>query len=239
MQDRVAIVTGASSGIGLGIAHFLLEAGYRIVANSRNINASGNFPQQERLTLVDGDVGDPETGQKLVQKATELAGRVDLLVNNAGIFIPKPFEDYTSEDFDTLVRTNLAGFFYVSQAAVRLMKAQGSGHIVNVSTTLADQPILGVPATLPILTKGGLNAATKSLAIELSGAGIRVNAIGAGIIDTPMHSPEQHGFLKGLHPIKRIGTVQEIVDAVVYLEKAEFVTGEVIHVDGGAHAGKW
>jgi len=239
MTLKAAIVTGASSGIGLGIAKALLEAGYYVVANSRNITTSGALPPSDHLFLVDGDIGDPATGIALAKVAQELAGGVSLLVNNAGIFAAKPFEDYTPEDFDAFVRTNLAGFFYTSQAAVRLMKAQGSGHIVNISTTIADQPIMGVPAALPVLTKGGLNAATKALAIELANDGIRVNAIGAGVIDTPMHSPESHSFLKTLHPIQRLGTVEEIIDAVVYLEKAAFVTGEVLHVDGGAHAGKW
>jgi NAD(P)-dependent dehydrogenase (short-subunit alcohol dehydrogenase family) len=236
---HTAIVTGASSGIGLGLATALLERGYRVVANSRQITKAGTLTPSEDLALVDGDIAHPETARDVVDTAVRRFGGVDLLVNNAGIFIPKPFTDYTKEDFESLVSTNLAGFFYVSQHAVRQMRQQGAGHLVNITTTLADQPIAGVPAAIPVLTKGGLNAVTAALAIELAGEGIRVNAIGAGIIDTPMHKPEAHEFLKSLHPIHRIGKVSEIVDAVLYLTDAAFVTGEVLHVDGGAHAGKW
>ncbi|MFO0775709.1 MAG: SDR family oxidoreductase [Nitrospiraceae bacterium] len=234
-----AIVTGASSGIGLGLTTRLLEEGYRVVANSRRISQAGTLAASDSLALVDGDIGRPDTATRLVETAIARFGRVDLLVNNAGIFIPKPFTDYTTADFEQLVSTNLAGFLYVTQAAVRAMRRTGSGHIVNITTTLADQPIAGVNAAIPVLTKGGLNAVTAALAIELAGEGIRVNAIGAGIIDTPMHQPSTHDFLKSLHPIHRIGTVDEIVDAVLYLTNAGFVTGEVLHVDGGAHAGKW
>jgi NAD(P)-dependent dehydrogenase (short-subunit alcohol dehydrogenase family) len=236
---KTAIVTGASSGIGLGLATTLLEHGYRVVANSRRITESGAVAASEDMALVDGDVANPGTARQIVETAVQRFGSVDVLVNNAGIFIPKPFTDYTTEDFERLVSTNLAGFLYVTQAAVRQMQRQGAGHVVNITTTLADQPIAGVPAAIPVLTKGGLNAVTAALAIEYAREGIRFNAIGAGIIDTPMHKPETHGFLKTLHPIQRIGTVSEIVDAVLYLTDATFVTGEVLHVDGGAHAGKW
>ena len=236
---KTAIVTGASSGIGLGLTTALLEHGYRVVANSRQITTAGTLTASADLALVDGDIAQPETAGTVVETAVRRFGSVDLLVNNAGIFIPKPFTDYTTEDFDRLVSTNLAGFLYVTQQAVRQMRTQGAGHIVNITTSLADQPIAGVSAAIPVLTKGGLNAATAALAIEFAGEGIRFNAIGAGIIDTPMHKPEIHEFLKSLHPIHRIGTVTEIVDAVLYLTDATFVTGEVLHVDGGAHAGKW
>lgn len=236
---KTAIVTGASSGIGLGLATTLLEHGYRVVANSRRITESGAVAASEDMALVDGDVANPGTARQIVETAVQRFGSVDVLVNNAGIFIPKPFTDYTTEDFERLVSTNLAGFLYATQAAVRQMQRQGAGHVVNITTTLADQPIAGVPAAIPVLTKGGLNAVTAALAIEYAREGIRFNAIGAGIIDTPMHKPETHGFLKTLHPIQRIGTVSEIVDAVLYLTDATFVTGEVLHVDGGAHAGKW
>ncbi len=191
------------------------------------------------MILVDGDIGSSDIAHRIVETAVQRFGGVDVLVNNAGIFIPKPFTDYTTEDFERLVSTNLAGFFYVTQQVVRQMKRQRHGHVVNITTTLADQPIAGVPASIPVLTKGGLNAVTAALAIEFANEGIRFNAIGAGIIDTPMHRPETHGFLRTLHPIQRIGTVAEIVDAVRYLTAATFVTGEVLHVDGGAHAGKW
>ncbi len=237
--DKTAIVTGASSGIGLGLTTALVERGYRVVANSRRITEAGTVVPSEQVALVDGDIGEPETARRIVETAVGRFGGVDLLVNNAGIFIPKPFTEYTAEDFSRLVSTNLAGFLYVTQEAVRLMKRRGAGHVVTITTTLADQPIAGVPASVPVLTKGGLNAATAALAIEFANDGIRFNAIGAGIIDTPMHKPDMHGFLKTLHPIQRIGHVSEIVDAVLYLTEATFVTGEVLHVDGGAHAGKW
>ncbi len=236
---KTAIVTGASSGIGLGLTIALLEHGYQVVANSRRITKAGSLTPSENLALVDGDIAHPETARTVVDIARHRFGTVDLLINNAGIFIPKPFTDYTTDDFDRLVSTNLAGFLYVTQQAVRQMRTQGAGHIVNITTSLADQPIAGVPAAIPVLTKGGLNAVTAALAIEFAGEGIRFNAIGAGIIDTPMHNPETHEFLKSLHPIHRIGRVSEIVDAVLYLTDATFVTGEVLHVDGGAHAGKW
>jgi NAD(P)-dependent dehydrogenase (short-subunit alcohol dehydrogenase family) len=236
---KTAIVTGASSGIGLGLTTALLKHGYRVVANSRQITQAGTLTASADLALVDGDISHPETARNIVETAVRRFGSIDLLVNNAGIFIPKPFTDYSTDDFDRLVSTNLAGFLYVTQQAVRQMRTQGTGHIVNITTSLADQPIAGVPAAIPVLTKGGLNAVTAALAIEFAGQGIRFNAIGAGIIDTPMHKPETHEFLKSLHPINRIGRVSEIVDAVLYLTDATFVTGEVLHVDGGAHAGKW
>lgn len=237
--QKTAIVTGASSGIGLGLTTALIEQGYRVVANSRRITAAGTLKPSEDLALIDGDIASPETARRIVETAVQRFGSVDLLVNNAGIFIPKPFTDYTPDDFERLVSTNLSGFLYVTQAAVRQMIRQGAGHVVNITTTLADQPVAGVPASIPVLTKGGLNAVTAALAIEYANTGIRFNAIGAGIIDTPMHKPETHGFLKTLHPIQRIGQVSEIVEAVLYLTAATFVTGEVLHVDGGAHAGKW
>ncbi len=236
---KTAIITGASSGIGLGLTTSLVERGYRVVANSRRITEAGTLVPSDDVALVDGDIASPETARRVVATAVERFGNVDLLVNNAGIFIPKPFTDYTTDDFERLVATNLSGFLYVTQQAVRQMKQQGAGHVVNITTTLADQPVAGVPAAIPVLTKGGLNAVTGALAIEYASEGIRFNAIGAGIIDTPMHKPESHGFLRTLHPIQRIGRVSEIVDAVLYLTEATFVTGEVLHVDGGAHAGKW
>lgn len=236
---KTAIITGASSGIGLGLTIAFIDHGYQVVANSRHITEAGTLVASEHLALVDGDIASPETAHRIVETAVQRFGSVDVLVNNAGIFIPKSFTDYSTEDFERLVSTNLTGFLYVTQEAVRQMRQQGVGHVVNITTTLADQPVAGVPAALPVLTKGGLNAVTAALAIEFASEGIRFNAIGAGIIDTPMHKPETHGFLKTLHPIQRIGQVSEIVDAVFYLTEATFVTGEVLHVDGGAHAGKW
>ncbi len=236
---KTAIVTGASSGIGLGLTNAFLERGYSVVANSRRVTEASVLEPSEHLALVAGDIAHPETAHRIIKTAIERFGRADVLVNNAGIFIPKPFTEYTKEDFERLVSTNLSGFLYVTQEAVRVMRQQGTGHVVNVTTTLADQPVAGVPAAIPVLTKGGLNAVTAALAIEFAGEGIRFNAIGAGIIDTPMHQPGTHEYLKTLHPIQRIGKVSEVVDAVFYLTEATFVTGEVLHVDGGAHAGKW
>jgi NAD(P)-dependent dehydrogenase (short-subunit alcohol dehydrogenase family) len=238
-HKQTALITGASSGIGLGLTKGFLAEGFNVVANSRKVTTAGTLIPSEELLLVDGDVADPATAQRLVEKTTEHFGGIDVLINNAGIFVPKPFVDYTSEEFDRVVGTNLAGFFYVTQAAARHMKDHGGGQVINITTTLAQQPVAGVNALLTSLTKGGLNAATKGLAIEYAAAGIRVNAVAPGIIDTPMHKPEHHEALKGLHPIRRLGSIEEIVDAVLFLVRAPFITGEVIHVDGGAHAGKW
>ena len=238
-EKKTAIVTGASSGIGLELTNTLLARGYQVVANSRTLTSAGTLTASDRLALVDGDIADQETAKKVVKTAVQRFGGVDLLVNNAGIFIPKPFTDYTIQDFERLVRTNLLGFFFVTQYAVDQMQKQHEGHIVNITTTLADQPIAGVPASIPLITKGGLNAVTKALAIEYAGEGIRVNAVAPGQIDTPLHKNNDYDFLRNLHPIARMGQASEIVDAIMYLDAATFVTGEIIHVDGGAHAGKW
>jgi NAD(P)-dependent dehydrogenase (short-subunit alcohol dehydrogenase family) len=234
-ERKVAIITGASQGIGAGLVEGFLGRGYRVVANSRSIQPRNGGD----VLTVAGDVADPQTAVRLVAVAVERFGRVDTLVNNAGIFIPKPFTDYSEADFASLVAVNLAGFFHVSQQAIGRMLAQGGGHVVNVTTTLAEQPVAGVPAALASLTKGGLNAVTRSLAIEYAGKGVRVNAVAPGVIDTPMHPAAAHDFLATLHPLGRMGTVEEVVGAVLYLEDAAFVTGEILHVDGGAHAGRW
>jgi NAD(P)-dependent dehydrogenase (short-subunit alcohol dehydrogenase family) len=236
---QTALITGASSGIGLGLTQGFLAAGFRVVANSRSVTSAGTLKASDELLLIDGDVGDPSTARRLVDAAVQSFGTLDVLINNAGIFVPKSFHEYTPEEFQRVVSTNLAGFFYVSQEAARVMRGNGGGHILTITTTLAQQPVAGVSAALTSLTKGGLNAVTRGLAIEYAADGIRVNAIAPGIVDTPMHKPENHEFLKGLHPIRRMATVSEIVDAALFLVKAPFVTGEVIHVDGGAHAGKW
>jgi NAD(P)-dependent dehydrogenase (short-subunit alcohol dehydrogenase family) len=237
--NSVAVITGASSGIGLGLTQGFLQAGYHVVANSRHLTQTGTLTPSPQLALVEGDVAEPETASRIVRTAVERFGTVDLLINNAGIFVPKAFTDFTEADYARVTGTNLAGPFYLSQAAVRQMKKQGGGHILNVTTTLAQQPVAGVNAALTSLTKGGLNALTRGLAIEHAADNIRVNAIAPGIIDTPMHAPENHEFLKGLHPIRRLGTVEEIVEAALFLARAPFITGEILHVDGGAHAGKW
>jgi NAD(P)-dependent dehydrogenase (short-subunit alcohol dehydrogenase family) len=237
--QKTAIITGASQGIGAGLVDAFLKRGYNVVANSRNIAKTNPFPASPNLALVGGDIGDPKTAAKIAETAVSRFGRIDVLVNNAGVFIPKPFTEYTSEEFNTLVSTTLAGFLYVSQLSVKQMLRQKSGSIVNISTTLVDQPIAGVSAAVQIMIKGGLNSVTRALAIEYAKDGIRVNTVAAGIINTPMHKPESHEFLKGLHPIDRMGEVKEIVDAVLFLTDATFTTGEILHVDGGAHAGKW
>jgi NAD(P)-dependent dehydrogenase (short-subunit alcohol dehydrogenase family) len=238
-DKQTVLITGASSGIGLGLTKGFLAAGFNVVANSRNLTSAGTLTPSEHLLLIDGDVGEASTARKVVEAAEQRFGGVDVLINNAGIFVPKPFVDYSPEDFQRVVATNLAGFFYMSQEVIRHMLKKGGGQIINISTTLAQQPIAGVTCGLTNMTKGGLDSVTRGLAIEYASQGIRVNAIAPGIIDTPMHRPEHHEFLKGLHPIQRLGTVQEIVDAALFLAGATFITGEVLNVDGGAHAGKW
>ncbi len=238
MGSKVAIVTGASSGIGFGLTRALIARGYSVVATSRSVSKSSLEPSPS-LVLVDGDVGEAKTASTVVDTAIARFGRVDLLVNNAGIFIAKPFVDYSAEDYDALLSTNLAGFFHMTRAALKPMTAQRSGHIVSVGTSLADQPVAGVPSALPILIKGGIEAATRSLAIEYAAQGLRVNTVALGIIDTPMHAKDSHGFLTGLSPAKRLGTVKEVADAILFLDTASFVSGEILHVDGGAHAGRW
>lgn len=234
-ESKVAVVTGASQGIGAGLVQEFLDRGYRVVANSRSIKPESNA----RIVAVAGDITDPAVAQLVITTAVERFGCVDTLVNNAGMFIGKPFTEYTANDFNAKIALNLAGFFYVSQHAVRQMLAQGEGHIVNITTTLVDQPVKGAASALASLTKGGLDAVTRSLAIEYADKGIRVNAVAPGVIKTPMHAPETHAFLAGLHPMGRMGEIKEVVDAVLYLDSATFVTGETLHVDGGAHAGKW
>ena len=238
-KQKTVIVTGASQGIGAGVVQSFLDRGYNVVANSRKITKANPFAAAANVALVDGDIGDPRTAAKIVDAAVSRFGRIDVLINNAGIFIPKPFTEYTTEDFNTLVSTTLAGFLYVSQLAVKQMLPQKSGSILNVSTTLVDQPIAGVGAAVQIMVKGALHAVTRALAIEYAKEGIRVNTVALGVINTPMHKPETHDFLKGLHPIGRIGEVKEVVDAILFLTDATFTTGEILHVDGGAHAGKW
>lgn len=233
-ERKVAVITGASQGIGAGLVQGFREAGYRVVANSRSIKPT---PSADLVTVA-GDISDPAVAKRVIGAAIEHFGRVDTLVNNAGVFISKPFIEYSPEEFASVISTNLAGFFYVSQQAAARMLTQKSGHIVNITTSLVDQPVTGVPAAMASLTKGGLDAVTRSLAIEYAGKGIRVNAVSPGIIKTPMHPENTHEFLAKLHPMNRIGEVKEIVDAVLYLDGAGFVTGEVLHVDGGQHAGR-
>jgi NAD(P)-dependent dehydrogenase (short-subunit alcohol dehydrogenase family) len=238
MRSKVAVVTGASSGIGLQIAHTLLTHDYRIVAVSRKASEQTPLADASRFLAVDGDVGEESTAARAIDAARTTFGALDLLVNNAGAFIAKPFTDYTAGDYATLVAANLAGFFYMTQHALRAMTAGQGGHLVNIGTSLSSQPIASLPSALPIFMKGGLEAATRSIAIEYAAQGIRMNTIAAGFIKTPMHPKEHHAFLEGLSPARRMGTTAEIADAVLYLEAATFVSGEVLHVDGGTHAGK-
>lgn len=234
-ERRVAVVTGTSQGIGAGLVRGYLDRGYQVVANSRSIQASSAAD----ILNVAGDIADPQVAERVISAAVARFGRVDTLVNNAGVFVAKPFVEYTPDDFAHVTSVNLAGFFYVTQQAVRQMLAQGGGHVVNITTTLVGQPVKEVASAMASLTKGGLDAVTRSLAIEYADRGIRVNAVAPGVIRTPMHPPESVAALAALHPLGRLGEIQEIVDAVLYLETAPFVTGETLHVDGGAHAGHW
>lgn len=239
-KKRAAIVTGASSGIGLGITKALLEHGYRVVANSRSISKSKDLKPSADLVLVDGDIGTKETAIKVVDAAMKHFGCVDLLVNNAGIYMPKPFTEYTPEDFAVMIGTNVAGYFFVTQQVVPQMRKQKSGHIVSISTVLTDQPLAGAPISLPVITKSTIPAFSRALAMEFVADGIRVNTISPGIVDTPMNANEDREALKKLNPVRRLVQVSEIVDALFYLQSAPMVNGENIRVDGGAHAGaKW
>ena len=235
--QKTAIVTGASQGIGAAIVDALLNARYNVVATSRNVNQS--LKASSNLVLVAGDIGKKEIAEKVVTAAMENFGGIDLLVTNAGIFFPKPFTDFTSDDFKALVSTNLLGFLYVTQLAVEQMLKQKSGSVVSITAALADQPIAGVNAAVPMITKGGLNAVIKSLAIEYAKEGIRFNAVAPGIVDTPMHKDNPKDFLRTLQPMGSFARVNDISDAVLYLAHAGQVTGEILHVDGGSHAGRW
>ena len=231
---RVAIVTGASQGIGEALVAGYRKLGYAVVANSRTISESDD----PMVLTVAGDVAQPGVGQRLVDAAVEHFGRVDTVVNNAGIFIAKPFTEYTDADYDAITGVNSRGFFELTRAAIRTMETQGDGgHVVTISTGLVDHANSQVPSALASLTKGGLNAATKALAIEYGTRGIRANAVALGTIRTPMHAPETHEFLSALHPVGHMGDISDVVDAVLYLENATFVTGEILHVDGGQSAG--
>jgi NAD(P)-dependent dehydrogenase (short-subunit alcohol dehydrogenase family) len=232
-EQKVAIITGASQGIGEALVRAYRDRNFRVVANARSIKPSSD----PDILAVAGDIADPKTAHRIASQALERFGRIDTLVNNAGIFIAKPFTDYTDEDYANMLSINLNGFFHITRRVAREMLKQGSGHIVQITTSLVDHANSSVPSVLASLTKGGLNAATKSLAIEYASKGVRVNAVAPGVIKTPMHSPETHEFLAKLHPVGRMGEVHDIVDAVLYLEGASFVTGEILHVDGGQSAG--
>jgi len=231
--QKVAVITGASQGIGAALVDAYLDRNYRVVATSRSIQPSSN----PDVLAITGDIGDPTTGPRVIAEALERFGRIDTLVNNAGIFVASPFTGYTAEQYAQVVATNLNGFYFITQAAVAEMEKQGRGHVVSITTSLVDHPLSKVPSVLASLTKGGIVAATKSLAVEYAARGLRFNAVSPGIIKTPMHAPETHDFLGKLHPMGHMGEIGDIVGAILYLENAGFVTGEILHVDGGQAAG--
>ncbi|GCA53424.1 3-oxoacyl-[acyl-carrier-protein] reductase FabG [Sinorhizobium sp. KGO-5] len=234
-EQKVVVITGASQGIGAGLVRAYRDRNYRVVATSRSIKPSAD----PDIHTVAGDISQPETADRIVREGIERFGRIDSLVNNAGVFLAKPFVEMTREDYDHNLGVNVAGFFHITQRAAAEMLKQGSGHIVSITTSLVDQPMVGMPSALASLTKGGLNAVTRSLAMEFSRSGVRVNAVSPGVIKTPMHPVETHSTLAGLHPVGRMGEIRDVVDAVLYLENAGFITGEILHVDGGQNAGRW
>jgi NAD(P)-dependent dehydrogenase (short-subunit alcohol dehydrogenase family) len=236
-EKKTAIITGASRGIGAGLVRGFLKQSYNVVATSRNV--SQQLTASSALVLIDGDIGKPETAAKVVEAAIKHFGSIDVLVSNAGIFFTKPFTEFSTADFNALVSTNLLGFLYITQLTVKQMLKQKSGSVVSITAALADQPILGVNGSVPMITKGGLNSIIRSLAIEYAKQGIRFNAVAPGVVDTPMHKDSPKDFLKQLQPMGGIADIQDVVDAVLYLAHAGQVTGEVLHVDGGVHAGRW
>ena len=232
-ESKVAVVTGASQGMGAALVEAFRARGYRVVATARSVKTT-NDPD---ILAVPGDIADRKTAERAISASVERFGRIDTLVNNAGIFIAKPFTQYSEADFAVMLGVNLAGFFHITQLAIAEMEKRGGGHVVQITTSLVDHAMTGVPSVLASLTKGGLNAATKSLAIEYAKRGIRVNAVAPGVIKTPMHPVETHAQLDALHPVGHMGEIADIVGAILYLESASFVTGEILHVDGGQSAG--
>ncbi|HEY2470494.1 MAG TPA: SDR family oxidoreductase [Terracidiphilus sp.] len=238
-RKKTVIVTGASQGIGAAIVQAFLVGGYSVVATSRNISKAG-FAPSPKLALVDGDIGQAKTGQIVAQAAIDKFGSIDHVVNNAGIFVSKPFTDYTADDFHALVSINLEGFIYITQQAVKQMLAQGTGgSVTTITASTAEHPIAGAPGSIPMITKGGLNSITLSLAAEYAKDNIRFNAVAPGIVDTPMHKGVSKDFLKSFSPMGTITDPKDIAAAVIYLTEASHVTGEVLYVDDGAHVGKW
>ena len=231
-EQKVAVITGASGGIGAALVKAYRDRNYRIVATARSIERSSD----DEVITVSGDIGDRKTAERVISEGVARFGRIDTLVNNAGIFIAKPFTQYTEADYAAILGVNVTGFFHITQLAVAEMEKQGSGHVVQITTSLAEHAIASVPCVLAALTKGGLNAATKSLAIEYAKRGIRVNAVAPGTIKSPMHPVETYPQLDALHPVGHMGEISDIVDAILYLEGASFVTGEILHVDGGQSA---
>jgi NAD(P)-dependent dehydrogenase (short-subunit alcohol dehydrogenase family) len=242
-NSRTVVITGASSGIGFGLVQAFLANGFNVVGNARSAEgleqARAQLGSPATFIGVAGDIARPDTARRLIQAGIEAFGQVDVLVNNAGFFLPKPFIEYSPDDIDGLLETNLKGVVYASQAAAAHMLERRQGHIINITAAIALQANISVPAALPVLIKGGLNQVTRALALELSPHNIQVNAVAPGIIETPMHDPASYGFLNGLQPAGRMGRVEEIADAVLYLANANFTTGVVLPVDGGMSAGKW
>jgi len=238
-KRKTMIVTGAAKGIGAGITNAFIERGYNVVANSLNITVS-TFAATDRLAVVRGDIGDPLTAREIASTAIETFGSIDGVVNNAGIFLTKPFTDYTAQDFEKLSGTNLRGYINITQLAVKQMLMQNSGGSVTcVTSAMVEHPIAGINASLSMVTKGGLEAITRSLAMEYAKEGIRFNAVAPGVVNTSMHANDSGEFLKSLSPMGEIPDIADIVDAIVYLTEARAVTGEVLHVDAGEHNGKW
>ena len=234
---KTTIVTGAQQGIGAGLVEGFLKSGYNVVATS--LDASKTLAATADLAVVNGDIRDPETASKSVKEAITHFGSIDVLVNNAGIYLTKPFTEFTTEDFNTVVSVNLLGFLQMTQLAVNQMLKQGSGCVITISAALADNPIAGVNASVPMITKGGLNTVTRHLAIEYAKQSIRFNAVAPSVVDTPLHQENPKDHLSSLQPMGSIAQISDIVDAVLYLANARQVTGEVLHVDGGAHSGRW
>ncbi|MEU0503139.1 SDR family oxidoreductase [Nocardia sp. NPDC005998] len=232
--QKVAVITGASQGIGAGLVEGYRKAGFGVVATSRTITASDD----PEVVTVQGDIADPGTAEQVVAAALDRFGRIDTLVNNAGVFLAKPFTEYTQADYDLVVGVNVTGFFHITRRVVAAMLPQGSGHLVQITTSLVEHASSDVNSVLASLTKGGLQSATKALAIEYAGRGLRANAVALGVVRTPMHAPEYHEALAAMHPIGRMGEVSDVVDAVLYLENAPYVTGAVLNVDGGQGAGR-
>jgi NAD(P)-dependent dehydrogenase (short-subunit alcohol dehydrogenase family) len=232
---QTAIITGASGGIGTGLVERFLEEGYNVVATSRD--ADKKLAGSSGLILLHGDIGNQHTADEAVEAAISNFGAIDVLVNSAGIFLNKPFTDFTTEDFDALVSTNLFGFFYITQRTVKEMLKQKSGCVVSITAALADRPIAGTNGSVSMITKGGLNAATQNLAIEYAKEGIRFNAVAPGVVDTQMHRNAPSD--SALQPAMKKATVKDIVDAVLYLVRADHVSGEILHVDGAAPARRW
>ena len=240
MADKTVIITGASQGIGAGLASGFLGRGYNVLATSRQVSQSAEISAFDRLALVDGDIADPETAKAVVETAIARFGSIAALVNNAGIFFTKPFIDYTIEDYRRLAATNLEGFLHLTQRVVRQMLAQKrGGSIVSITTPMVDHPIAGVNASVAMLTKAGVEAMSKNIAMEYAKEQIRANTVAPGVVDTPLHKDNPKDFLKTLSPLQGVSTVQEIVDAVLFLTEAPRITGAVLHVDGGAHLGRW